>query len=287
MNNPAPLALVHLSFENMQESREYWTTHDGALTWLWHQTLGDQRAGASFGGICDLCAKLTEFSGASSRTEDGDRFGYSVTWRQAFQCGCGMSQMDRTIINLFYRLGGSKDDPVYAVGQSSPLYRRMKELVNDVTGSQYLPGMKPGEISADGMRHEDLTALSFPDNTFAWVTCSEVLEHIPDYKSALSEMARVLSPGGRALLTFPLNLRSQENLTRARLRSDGSVEHLLPPEYHGDPANKDGILSYYVFGWAILDDMRSAGFSRASFDFLFGPVHGYITLVDATIVGVK
>jgi SAM-dependent methyltransferase len=287
MKNPAPLALAHLSFDNMQESKDYWATHDGALNWLWHETFGDRRTGVSFEGICDLCAKLTEFSGSSSRTENGARFGYSITWRQALHCGCGMSQMDRTILRLFFHLGDSKEDHIYAVGQTSALYGRLKELVQNVTASQYISGMAPGEITAEGMRHEDLTGLSFPDNNFDWLTCSEVLEHIPDYKAALREMARVLRPGGHALLTFPLNLGCYEILTRARLLPDGTVEHLLPAEYHGDPANKNGILSYYVFGWQILDEMRSSGFSGASFDFLFGPVHGYMTLVDATIIGIK
>ncbi len=38
--------------------------------------------------------------------------------------------------------------------------------------------------------------LPFADNTFDKVICSEVLEHIPDYKAVLSEIERVLKPGG-------------------------------------------------------------------------------------------
>lgn len=45
--------------------------------------------------------------------------------------------------------------------------------------------------------------LPFADNTFDKVICSEVLEHIPDYKSALVEITRVLKPGGWFCASVP------------------------------------------------------------------------------------
>ena len=49
----------------------------------------------------------------------------------------------------------------------------------------------------------DATALSFEDNTFDAIICSEVLEHLPDYHAALAEMHRVLKPGGRLCVSVP------------------------------------------------------------------------------------
>ena len=43
--------------------------------------------------------------------------------------------------------------------------------------------------------------IPFEDNAFASVTCSEVLEHIPDYEGALQQMARVCR--GKLFLTVP------------------------------------------------------------------------------------
>jgi ubiquinone/menaquinone biosynthesis C-methylase UbiE len=43
--------------------------------------------------------------------------------------------------------------------------------------------------------------LPFPDNTFDLVSCIETLEHIRDVQLALSEIRRVLRPGGRLALT--------------------------------------------------------------------------------------
>ena len=58
---------------------------------------------------------------------------------------------------------------------------------------------QPFDAGADGRRSFSLasaTALSLPfaDNCFDKVICSEVLEHIPDYRGALREIQRVLRP---------------------------------------------------------------------------------------------
>lgn len=46
----------------------------------------------------------------------------------------------------------------------------------------------------------DLTMLPFQDAAFDCVTCGYVLEHLPDPRPGLTELARVLEPGGRMLL---------------------------------------------------------------------------------------
>jgi SAM-dependent methyltransferase len=49
----------------------------------------------------------------------------------------------------------------------------------------------------------DMTHLPFPDGYFDTVICSEVLEHIPDQKSAVQEAIRVLKPGGDLVVSVP------------------------------------------------------------------------------------
>lgn len=46
-------------------------------------------------------------------------------------------------------------------------------------------------------------ALPFADNSFDAVICSEVLEHIPDYLSVLTEITRVLKPNGVFAASVP------------------------------------------------------------------------------------
>lgn len=45
--------------------------------------------------------------------------------------------------------------------------------------------------------------LPFANESFDKVICSEVLEHIPDYRGALQEIARILKPGGVAAISVP------------------------------------------------------------------------------------
>ena len=49
----------------------------------------------------------------------------------------------------------------------------------------------------------DALGLPFPDATFDRVICAEVLEHVPDDRAAMAEVARVLKPGGTAAVTVP------------------------------------------------------------------------------------
>ena len=46
----------------------------------------------------------------------------------------------------------------------------------------------------------DLSRLPFADGSFDCVTCGYVLEHLPDARTGLAELARVMSRGGRMLL---------------------------------------------------------------------------------------
>ena len=50
----------------------------------------------------------------------------------------------------------------------------------------------------------DIASIPVPERSFDAVLCTEVLEHVPDPVAAIREMARVLRPGGRLILTAPL-----------------------------------------------------------------------------------
>jgi SAM-dependent methyltransferase len=49
----------------------------------------------------------------------------------------------------------------------------------------------------------ELTGLPFPDDLFDAAICTQVLEHVPEPKAVLKEIARALKPGGVLILTAP------------------------------------------------------------------------------------
>lgn len=54
------------------------------------------------------------------------------------------------------------------------------------------------------IRAVDIQTIPFEDNRFDVIMCNHVLEHIPDDKKAISELFRVLKPGGTAYICVPM-----------------------------------------------------------------------------------
>ncbi len=65
-----------------------------------------------------------------------------------------------------------------------------------VSTAATLPGVTARTVGPDG-------PVPYPDGFFDTVVILEVIEHVPDERRLLAELARVLKPGGRLLLTTP------------------------------------------------------------------------------------
>jgi SAM-dependent methyltransferase len=65
------------------------------------------------------------------------------------------------------------------------------------------PDMDPATRRSFSLSVGNALALPFPDHSFDKIICSEVLEHIPDYKQAVAEIDRILKPGGTLAVSVP------------------------------------------------------------------------------------
>lgn len=227
-----------------------------------HSTDLQTRSGTAgaLSGQCYVCAETVDFQVAPPGP-DG-----AVNWRETLACpNCGLINRWRSCIHLFEALcGPAQPDHIYLTETLSPVYRTLATRHPALVGSEYVPHAKPGEVvdlHGQRVRNEDVTRLSFDDRTLEAVLCFDVLEHVPDYRRALREFFRVLVPGGQLLVSVPFSYQ-QQTVVRAVVGGAGTIQHLVPPCYHGDPLSAEGVLAYYDFGMDLLGEMNRAGFSE-------------------------
>jgi len=191
--------------------------------------------------------------------------GGRVVWRERVRCPkTGYNNRLRATFHLFdIEMDAYSDSKIYITEQVTPVFSYFADRFQHVTGSEYLvDGVLPEGLNNTGVRNEDLCSLSFPDKSFDILISLDVFEHIPDYPAAFSECARVLKRGGKMMWSVPFLPSSANNKIRAQF-VNGQIEHILPPQYHGDPLSDKGVLCYQYFGWEMLNQMIEAGFKDA------------------------
>jgi predicted SAM-dependent methyltransferase len=77
----------------------------------------------------------------------------------------------------------------------------------------------------------DITAIPFPENSFDAIVCNHVLEHVPQDRLALSELFRIMKPGGWGSIQVPMEGEStKEDASIAdpvqRARLFGQSDHV-------------------------------------------------------------
>lgn len=149
----------------------------------------------------------------------------------------------------------------YELSARGPLVEYLKRKCKNLTTSEFYPDENMGEVH-NGVLCQDVQKLTFDSYSFDLATSTDVFEHVPDDSLGLKNIYRVLKPAGRAIFTVPL--WGDETVQRAKLGRHGEMEHLLAPEYHGDPISSSGkILAFRNYGYDILNLLESVGFKSA------------------------
>lgn len=110
----------------------------------------------------------------------------------------------------------------------------LSELLMQIPFMQYL---SVDINSSHAMRKMDITRLLLPDDYFDCILCYHVLEHIPEDRKAMSELYRVMKPGGWGIIQVPLKAGLENTIEdlsitdpQERLRLYGNEDHV---RYYG------------------------------------------------------
>lgn len=153
---------------------------------------------------------------------------------------------------------------VYELSARGPLFEFLRRRAGRLTFSEYFDDVPAGG-EKDGIPCQDVQRLTYPDESFDVCTSTEVFEHVPDDLAGFREIRRVLRRAGLFIFTVPLSA-APHTVERARF-AGGAVEHLLPPEYHGDRIRGQGrVLVFHDHGRDIVDRLRASGFASAEID---------------------
>lgn len=241
-------------------------------------------------GECFVCQKQVRFETDflySSDSPEGKRL---PNWRERVLCpSCGLNNRMRASIHLLEEVLCAKPGATVYLGERvTLLYAALAKRFVHLMGSEYLGDRVPfGEMDERGTRNESITNLTFDSEAFDLVLSFDVLEHVPDPEKGIREIYRVLAPGGKVMLSVPFLMWEQNTRRRAVLEADGSIRHLLEPQYHGDPLSADGCLCFQDFGWELLDQMRATGFINVEMLLYWSDKLGYYGVEQAMIVGEK
>jgi hypothetical protein len=202
---------------------------------------------ASNAGYCCICEADVIF----------DVFG---AWlRDEYRCRtCGTIPRNRALVNALNRfLPDWRDLTVHEAAPGGPLSAFLERSCRGYSSSHFFADVPRGSYRGPH-RSEDLARMTFGDASFDVFCTSDVFEHVIEPELALSEIARVLRPGGTHIFTMPWYPALATSVPRARLAADGTVSHRLAAEYHGNPLSREGSLVTTDWGWDFTELIRRA-----------------------------
>lgn len=116
------------------------------------------------------------------------------------------------------------------------------------------------------MQKVDLTRIPFEDNLFDAIICYHVLEHIEDDVKAMSELFRILKPGGWAILQTPLDGEREKTFEDFNITSPLERKKIFGQEDHVRIYGKDYFVRLKEAGFVVTEDSFIEKFSHSEIE---------------------
>jgi SAM-dependent methyltransferase len=165
---------------------------------------------------------------------------------RAYSCpSCQASDRDRLYaLFLLTYLPGLKASGVARIIDFAPSAALSAFIRQQIADAGQRVSYRTADYSGVGVDDRvDITDLrTYEDNQFDFFICSHVLEHVSDDRKAVSELYRILQPGGKGILMVPIILSLDQIDEDHTLQDEGEKWRRFGQDDHVRIYSKDGFL---------------------------------------------
>ncbi|MEZ5357499.1 MAG: arsenite methyltransferase [Candidatus Zixiibacteriota bacterium] len=232
-------------------------------------------ADAKTGGCCSgvsSAGKYAKLAGYSDEQINGLPSGIAIT---SFGCGNPVDMLEMKEGDVVLDLG---------CGPGLDLFLAAKKIGNTgrAIGLDMTPAMlarareniKASGLSNVEVREGEMEAMPVDDNSVDWVISNCVINLSPDKEKVFSEIARVLKPGGRMMVSDIVSIGElPDEIKNDKLAWSGCVGGALPEDRYLQIAADAGLSDVKVTNRMVYDHSQMATFTTACCS--DGPTDGY------------
>lgn len=217
------------------------------------------------GGCCSgtsSAGKYAKLSGYSDEQMNGLPSGIAVT---SFGCGNPVDMLEMKEGDVVLDLG---------CGPGLDLFLAAKKIgaTGKAIGLDMTPAMlerareniKSSGLSNIEVREGEMEAMPIDDNSVDWVISNCVINLSPDKKKVFSEIARVLKPGGRMMVSDIVSIDElPDEIKNDMLAWSGCIGGALPEEKYLQIATDAGLSDVTITSRMVYDKSQMATFTTA------------------------
>jgi hypothetical protein len=224
-------------------------------------------------GTCAPCLRPTVFRSSTAQGEKLADGRLVPNWRETMRCDCihGLINRQRALLHFMQVVGLPSWAHVLLFGPPSAADAYVSQAVKTVTAAPRLLRSLAAGSDASAMFH-----LPVETDAVHVAVSQDYLHAVPPLGAALSELCRVLMPGGSFIFTVPFHLtNAQSTPAPADVLAEAGDS---PAEFWG------GVRS---LGWDLLDQLRAAGFRDAAAYCYWSEELGYLGPFNLVFRAVK